>query len=55
MEKDLTEKEELGVDIMKDLRILNDILEKINPVLDAKTFILISDISTKVKNLTLKF
>jgi len=55
MSEDLTEKEKLGVDIIKDLRRLNNILEEVNPKLDVRTFILISDISTKVKNLTLKF
>ena len=55
MEKELSEKEKLGIDILKDLSVLSKIIETEHPITSGRTTNLISDISTKVKNLTLKF
>ena len=55
MPKELNEKEKLGIEILKDLSNLCKTIETEHPVTGTKTVNLISDISTKVKNLTLKY
>jgi len=55
MPKELSERDKLGIEILADLEKLRGIIETEHPITGAKTVNLISDISTKVKNLTLKF
>jgi len=55
MPKELSEKEKLGVEILKDLKKLEDIIPVDRTPTGQITINLISGIATKVKNLTLKF
>lgn len=55
MSKKLSERDKLGIEILKDLDFIRDKIEEKQVILDEDTIRVFYNLSTKVKNLTLKY